>query len=91
MKPHAAPPVPGNTAAEKFDNAVRTMFSVSKEAFFEAEAEYQRTKPAKKRAKRKAKVRAVIPVVRVAVWFILPSKLLPLLQQKTIAHRFRRG
>ena len=58
MKPHAAPPVPGKTEAEKFDNAVRKMFSVSKEAFLEAEAEYQRTKPAKKGAKRTAKVRA---------------------------------
>ena len=62
MKPHAAPPVPGNTAAEKFDNAVRTMFSVSKEAFFEAEAEYQRTKPAKKLGKKTVKVQAATSV-----------------------------
>jgi hypothetical protein len=31
MKPAPAPNVPGNTEAERFDNAVRKMFSVSKE------------------------------------------------------------
>jgi len=58
MKPHPPPDVPGNTEAEKFDNAVRKMFSVSKEAFLEAEAEYQRTKPTKKRGKKTVKVQA---------------------------------
>jgi len=49
MKPHPAPPVPGKTEAEKFDNAVRKLFSVSKDDFLKAEAEYQRTKPTRKR------------------------------------------
>ena len=31
MKPLPAPNVPGNTEAERFDNAVRKIFSVSKE------------------------------------------------------------
>ena len=62
MKPHAAPPVPGNTEAEKFDHAVRKMFSVSKEAFLKAEEEYQRTKPAKKRGKKTVKVQAATSV-----------------------------
>ena len=30
MKPSPAPNVPGNTEAERFDNAVRKMFTVSK-------------------------------------------------------------
>ena len=62
MKPHPPPDVPGNTEAEKFDNAVRKMFSVSKEAFLKAEEEYQRTKPAKKRAKKTVKVQAATSV-----------------------------
>jgi hypothetical protein len=31
MKPLPPPPVPGHTEAERFDNAVRRMFSISKE------------------------------------------------------------
>jgi hypothetical protein len=62
MKPHPPPDVPGNTEAEKFDNAVRKMFSVSKEAFLQAEEEYQRTKPAKKRGKKTVKVQAATSV-----------------------------
>jgi hypothetical protein len=52
MKPHPPPHIPGNTEAEKFDNAVRKMFNVSKGAFLKAEEQYQRTKPTKKRAKK---------------------------------------
>ena len=52
MKPHPPPHIPGNTEAEKLDNAVRKMFSVSRGAFLKAEEQYQRTKPAKKRAKK---------------------------------------
>jgi hypothetical protein len=62
MKPHPPPDVPGNTEAEKFDNAVRKMFSVTKEAFLEAEEEYQRTKPAKKRGEKTVKVLAATSV-----------------------------
>jgi hypothetical protein len=51
MKPLAAPPVPGKTEAERFDNAVRKTFTVSKEEMQRREAEWQRNqdKQAKKR------------------------------------------
>jgi hypothetical protein len=53
MKPLPAPPVPGNTEAERFDNAVRKTFAVTKEEVQHREAEWKRTqattKPAKKR------------------------------------------
>jgi hypothetical protein len=55
MKPHPPPDVPGNTEAEKFDNAVRKMFSVSKDAFLKADEQYRRQrriKPTKKPAKK---------------------------------------
>ena len=51
MKPSPAPNVPGNTEAEKFDNAVRKIFSVSKEELLKREAEWQRQRASKKRAK----------------------------------------
>ena len=38
MKPAAAPNVPGDTDAERFDNAVRKMFTVSKEELQKREA-----------------------------------------------------
>ena len=50
MKPLPAPPVPGNSDAERFDNAVRKTFTVSKEEMQRQEAEWQRTngkKPSK--------------------------------------------
>lgn len=47
MKPHPAPPVPGNTEAERFDNAVRKMFSVSKEAYLKEEARRARQRARK--------------------------------------------
>jgi len=50
MKPQPAPSVPGDTEAERFDNAVRKMFSVPKESVLKEEAKYQR-KQARKRAK----------------------------------------
>jgi hypothetical protein len=43
MKPLPAPPVPGNTEAERFDNAVRKTFTVSKEEMQRREAEWQKT------------------------------------------------
>ena len=43
MKPLPAPPVPGNTEAERFDNAVRKTFTVSKEEMQRRETEWQRT------------------------------------------------
>jgi hypothetical protein len=54
MKPLPAPQIPGNTEAERFDNAVRKMFTVSKEALLKEDAKQKRTrdhgKPAKKPA-----------------------------------------
>jgi hypothetical protein len=38
MKPLSAPRVPGNTDAERMDNALRMFLSVPKEAFLKAEA-----------------------------------------------------
>jgi len=52
MKPLPAPHVPGNTEAEKFDNAVRKMFSVSKEELLKREAKWKRIRGRKKRAKK---------------------------------------
>ena len=51
MKP--APKVPGNTEAERFDNAVRTFLSVSKEDYLKEEARLKRAR-ARKRAKKAA-------------------------------------
>jgi hypothetical protein len=48
MKPLPAPPVPGNTDAERFDNAVRKMFTVSKTEIQRREAEWKKTKGSKK-------------------------------------------
>ena len=53
MKPAPAPDIPGNTEAERMDNAVRMMFSVSKEDFLKKEANYKRGQARKKRAKAK--------------------------------------
>jgi hypothetical protein len=48
-----APDVPGNTEAERFDNAVRTMFTVSKDDFLKREGRWKQNQANKKRAKRK--------------------------------------
>ena len=52
MKPLPAPNVPGNSEAERFDNAVRKMFSVSKEDLLKREAKWKRARARKKRAKK---------------------------------------
>jgi hypothetical protein len=52
MKPAPAPHVPGNTEAERFDSAVRKMFTVSKEAVLKAEAKWKLARERKKRAKK---------------------------------------
>jgi hypothetical protein len=52
MKPLPAPNVPGNTDAERFDNAVRKMFTVSKDEVLKAEAKWKQGR--KKRAKKTA-------------------------------------
>ncbi len=50
MKP--APNVPGNTEAERFDNAVRKMFTVSKENVLKEEEKWRRARARKKQAKK---------------------------------------
>ena len=52
MQPAPAPSIPGDTEAERFDNAVRKMFSVSKADFQKEELKYQRKQARKKRAKK---------------------------------------
>jgi hypothetical protein len=42
MKPQPAPPIPGKTEAERFDNAVRKTFAVSIEEMQRREAEWQK-------------------------------------------------
>lgn len=52
MKPLPAPNVPGNTEAEKFNNAVRKIFSVSKDELLKREVEWKRQRDEKIRTKR---------------------------------------
>ncbi len=52
MKPHPPPYVPGNTEAERFDNAVRKIFSVSKADVLKAEEEQKQARTRKRRAKK---------------------------------------
>lgn len=54
MKPLPAPDVPGNTEGEKFDNAVRKMFTVSKEELLKRETKWKRERARKKRTKNTA-------------------------------------
>jgi hypothetical protein len=52
MKPLPAPPVPGNTEAERFSNAISKAFTVSKEEMQRREEEWKKaqmgSKPTKK-------------------------------------------
>ena len=50
MKPAPAPHVPGNTEGERFENAVRKMFAVPKEAVLKEEARVKKLR-ARQRAK----------------------------------------
>ena len=54
MKPQPPPHVPGNTEFERFDNAVKMMFSVPKEALLKAAAERKQPKalPVRQNGKR---------------------------------------
>jgi len=54
MKPAPAPNVPGNTEAERMDNAVRKLFTVSKEDYLKEESRLKRRRDRKKRAKNNA-------------------------------------
>lgn len=51
MKPLPPPPVPGDTEAERFDNALRKIFTVSKEAYLKEEARLKRARDRKRRKK----------------------------------------
>jgi hypothetical protein len=53
MKPQPAPKVPGKTPWERLDNAVRAVFSVSKEDVLKEEAKEKQSRR-KKRTKCKA-------------------------------------
>jgi len=53
MKPEPPPDIPGSTEFERFDNAVRAAFAVSKEEVVKREAEWRRARKRKKRAKAK--------------------------------------
>lgn len=52
MKPAPAPHVPGNAESERFDNAVREMFTVSKEDLLKEEARLKKLR-AKKRGRKR--------------------------------------
>jgi hypothetical protein len=55
MKPPLpAPHVPGNTPWEKLDNAVRTVFSVPKEALQKEQARLKKDREEKKQKRRNA-------------------------------------
>jgi len=54
MKPLPVPHVPGNTDAERFDNAVRKIFTVSKDDILKAEAKWKQSRARKQRAKKTA-------------------------------------
>ena len=53
MKPSPAPDVPGNTPWERLDSAVRTVFSVPKEAFLKKETRLRKRREKKKQAEKK--------------------------------------
>jgi hypothetical protein len=49
MKPAPAPDIPGNTESERMDNAVRKMFTVSKEDVLKEEAKWKRAQGRKRK------------------------------------------
>ena len=52
MKPLPAPDVPGDSEAERMDNAVRKFLSVSKDDLLKEEKKWKRSKARKKLAKK---------------------------------------
>lgn len=52
MKPAPAPKVPGDTEAERFDNAVKKLFTVSKGDYLKEEARLKKLRERKKRTKK---------------------------------------
>lgn len=63
MDPLPPSNVPGNTESEKFDNAVRKIFSVPKEELLEREAEWQRKRRARRRRGSRCKA-SLLPLPR---------------------------
>jgi hypothetical protein len=53
MKPRPAPEVSGSTEAERFDNAVRKTFTVSKEELERREVEWKKTQATTGRQKKR--------------------------------------
>lgn len=49
MKPLPPPDIPGRTEAEKFDNALRQVFTVSKDELLKREAAEKKSRTRKKR------------------------------------------
>jgi hypothetical protein len=54
MKPQPPPEVPGSTDAERMDNAVRKLFTVSKEDYLKEEERLKKLRERKKRIKKTA-------------------------------------
>jgi len=52
MKPSPPPYVPGNSDAERMDNAVRKMFSMSKKAILKHEAKEERERKQRRSSQR---------------------------------------
>lgn len=55
MKPLPAPQIPGDTDAERMDNAVRKLFTVSKEDYLREEARLKKRRDRKKRSAQNGK------------------------------------
>ena len=53
MQPLPPPHVPGNTEAERMNNAMRTIFSVSKADVLRAEQKQKRARPERRKRQRK--------------------------------------
>ena len=53
MKPAPAPNVPGNTEAERMDNALRKILTVSKTDLLKEEANWKRARAKKKKRAKK--------------------------------------
>jgi hypothetical protein len=49
MKPLPAPDIPGKTESERFDNALRHVFTVSKDDLLKREAQSKQARTKKKR------------------------------------------
>jgi|ERR1041384_7905966 len=69
VKPSPPPRVPGNTEAERMDNAVRKMFSVSKEDVLKQEAKGKRLREKKREEAARLTPRAA-PSTRVYLGFL---------------------